>query len=348
VDRRRLAQALLAVVLVFGAGDSAAPSVSSWIRIAVPRGSCALGGRYAFWFHSGSRAKLLLYFQDGGGCWSYETCRRGSGFYQSSPRSPTDPSLPEGGILDFRDPRNPFRDFSGVYVPYCTGDVHWGDNVARYADAEGRTLAVRHVGFANDRRVLQWVYRRFRAPRRVFVTGCSAGSVGSAVFAPYVMRHYPRAVVEQLGDSLAFGFPRPVDIATSWRADRNLPAWIPAMKALDPRAMTMARYYAILAGYYRRHSFGQFDYAADAVQARYYAALGGNPEDFPAALSGSLAEIRAHAPNFSAYVAPGASHCALPLPAFYELATGGVPLRSWVARLAAGTSPPSVGGAASP
>jgi YVTN family beta-propeller protein len=222
--------------------------------------------------------------------------------------------------------------------------VHWGNNVARYTDPEGRTLAVRHVGFDNDRRVLSWVYRRFRAPRQVFVTGCSAGSVGSAIFAPYVMRHYPRATVNQLGDSLAFVFSRPVDIERGWRADRNLPSWIPAMRTLDPTRMTMAEYYSIVANYYRRHTFGQFDYANDAVQTRYYVALGGNAEDFPGALAGSLAEIHQKAENFKSYIAPGTSHCALPLRAFYELATDGVPLARWVAQLVAGQSPSSVGG----
>lgn len=341
--RRHAAGALLACAVAFGAGDSSAGSVASWIRIAVPGGSCALGARYAFWFHPGSRTKLVLYFQDGGGCWSYDTCRRGSGFYQSSLRSPTDPSLPEQGMLDFRDPRNPFRDYSAVYVPYCTGDVHWGDNVERYSDGAGHTLVVRHVGFANDRRVLRWVYRRFRAPREVFVTGCSAGSVGSAVFAPYVIRHYPRATVNQLGDSLAFVFSRPVDIETGWRAGRNLPSWIPAMRTVDPHSMTMAQYYAIVANYYRGHTFSQFDYAADAVQARYYEAVGGRAEDFPAALAASLAEIRAHASNFASYVAPGTSHCALPLPAFHDLATDGVRLDGWAAAVAAGRRPASVG-----
>jgi len=342
---RRFAPITLLSCLLVAPG-SASPGTATWLRIGLAGAKCARGDPYAFWFHRGSSRRLLLYFQDGGGCWSYETCRRGSSFFQDSLRSPTDPSLPEGGILDFSDARNPFRDYTAAYLPSCTGDVHWGNNVAHYTAADGRTLAIHHFGFANARRALRWVYRRYRSPRRVFVTGCSAGSVGSVVFAPYVMRHYRRASIVQLGDSLAFVFHRPVDIETGWRADRNLPRWIPRMRSLDPERMTMAQYYSIVAGFYRGRSFGQFNYARDAVQTRYYVAVGGKGEDFPAALRSSLEAIHRRAANFRSYVAPGDSHCVLPLPSFYRARVDGVSLRAWVQRYASGRPVRSIGKAA--
>lgn len=30
-------------------------------------------------------------------------------------------------MLGLHDPQNPFRDWSFVYIPSCTGDVHTGD-----------------------------------------------------------------------------------------------------------------------------------------------------------------------------------------------------------------------------
>lgn len=342
--RRRIGGSVLAASLfLFGLGaDDAAPSVAGWIRVALPGGVCARGDPYAFWTHPASERKLLLYFQDGGGCWSYDTCAPGSTYFQDSLRAPDAPSLPERGILDFANPRNPFRDFSIVYIPYCTGDVHWGDNVQRYADGKGHSLTIHHVGFDNDRRVLAWAYRRYRAPKQVFVTGCSAGSVGSAVFAPYVIRRYPHAIVNQLGDSLAFVFPRRVNIEEGYRADRNLPRWIPAMRRFDASRMTMAEYYSIIANFYRGHRFAQFDYADDAVQARYYVALGGRSSDFPRALARSLATIRRNARNFRSYVAPGASHCVLPLQRFYTTEYKATRLARWVTAVAAGRAVRSV------
>ena len=42
-----------------------------------------------------------------------------------------DPSL--GGMADVRNPDNPLYDWHYVRVPYCTGDIHWGDAVVDHA-----------------------------------------------------------------------------------------------------------------------------------------------------------------------------------------------------------------------
>ena len=336
------AAGLLAFALLFGTTDGQSASLAGWMKIVSTGGRCAHGDRFAFWFHPGSSSRLVVYFQGGGGCWDFDTCRSGSSFYVSHLQAPTAQPMPDNGIIDLANPANPFRGDAIVYVPYCTGDVHWGNNVQTYRDGHGHRLVIHHVGFDNDRRVLQWVYRRYPSPDNVFVTGCSAGSVGSAVFAPYLIRHYPHATVSQLGDSLALVLPRPLDIRTGWRADRNLPAWIPALLRLDPGRMTMAAYYSAVASYYRDHTFAQFDYTRDATQTRYYVALGGKARDFPVGLARSLKTVTASAPNFRVYVAPGQSHCVLPNAAFYSLGVPGRPLRQWVADLAVGTPVPSV------
>ncbi len=266
---------LLFLIAVFGVGDGQASSLGGWLKIASIGGRCAHGDPYAFWFHRGSPTKLLLYFQDGGGCWNFKTCAPGSNFYQSHLRSPTSQPMPDAGIIELDDPLNPFRDYSIAYIPYCTGDVHWGNHIQVYRDGHGHRMTIRHVGADNDRRVLRWVFARMPKPTTVFLTGCSGGSVGSAVFAPYVIRHYPDATVNQLGDSLALALPKRLDIHTGWRGEHTLAPWIPAMQRLDPAHMTMAEYYTALSNFYPTHTFSQFDYQADYEQARYYVALGG-------------------------------------------------------------------------
>jgi Pectinacetylesterase len=324
---------LIAATLAVG-GAQAFVSAAHWIKVTPGKGVCAHGGRYAFWVHSGSGRKLLFYLQPGGGCWSFETCRPGSTFYDDSVTNADSPAG-QGGIFDFSNQSNPFRDYTIVYAPSCTGDVHWGDQVQTYRSGDER-LTIRHKGFVNASTALRWAYRAVPRPRSVFVAGCSAGSVGSAAFAPFLIRHYRRARVAQLGDSLAFVFHRPLDLETDYRAHENFPRWIPAVRAIKPGEFTMARYYAAIGSYYRRASLAQFNYAADAVQERYYVALGGRPGDFPAALAKSLGRIRASTRNFRSYTAPGSSHCVLPLDRFYDLRVGGVSFAGWVARLAAG------------
>ena len=49
------------------------------------------------------------------------------------------------GIFDFANPMNPFADFSVVYVPYCTGDVHIGNTDHDYGDG----VVIEHKGYVN-------------------------------------------------------------------------------------------------------------------------------------------------------------------------------------------------------
>ena len=61
-----------------------------------------------------------------------------------------------GGTLDSSNPANPFKDWTKVFIPYCTGDVGWGNQDATYATPMG-PLTVRHRGYANVKAVLRWI-----------------------------------------------------------------------------------------------------------------------------------------------------------------------------------------------
>ena len=358
----RRAPAVLAAVLgtlpaACEPGRAALPELGpGWTRIE-PGGEtvCARGTPYSFWARAGRADKLVIVFQGGGGCWDAETCRPGSDWFDDAVDESDDPGG-QGGILDLDDPANPFRDHSIVYVPYCTGDVHWGDNVATYRDSAGGEVVIHHQGFVNASQVMEWVYERFDSPESILVTGCSAGSIASILFAPYVMEHYEGVPVRQLGDSEAFVFDRPVDLDADWRAHGNFPAWIPALVEMAPADFTMARFYAAVANHYPEHVFAQVNTAHDAVQIEYFLAAtdsggmssGGSGRgssrgpggcgdgSWEDELQASLAEIQAWAPNFRSYLAGGDGHCILPLPEFYSLRVEGVRFRDWMDDLAGG------------
>lgn len=315
-------------------GPALADLEPGWTKVE-PGGDtrCALDTPYAFWVRPGTVNKLLVFFQGGGGCWSAETCAPGSSFYDYAVSSDDNPDG-QPGILD-NSPNNPFRDYHAVYIPSCTGDVHWGDNVQIYAAADGNDLTIYHRGFANARAALAWAYDNLLAPESVFVTGCSAGSVGSIAHSPYIIEQYPEARVTQLGDSLAFVFHRPVDLETNYQAHQNFPEWIPGLAAIAPGELIMSDYYAAVANHYPDYTFAQFNSAADSVQDRYYQAIGGLPGDFPGALADSLNAIHTQAGNFRSFTAEGTLHCITPRPQFYTLETEGVSFLAWIEALAA-------------
>jgi hypothetical protein len=172
----------------------------------------------------------------------------------------------------------------------------------------------------------------------VFISGCSAGSVGSIAFAPYIIQQYPNARVAQLGDSLAFVFHRPVNLHTDYRAHDNFPSWIPELRRIRHGAFTMERFYGAVARFYPHHRFAQFNTVRDAVQIRFFKAVGGTEEQWEEALRKSLRGIQTAAPNFCHYLAGGTAHCVTPFDRFYTYQTNGVRLRTWTTSLEAGTS----------
>lgn len=330
--RTHLAVAVVGVALAAGCAggsgeETAAPAEPTWQRIE-PGGAtrCARGGKYAFWVRRADPKRLLVFFQGGGGCFSVETCRPGSTWFDDRVDTWDQPAG-SGGILDFANPNNPFRNYSLVYIPSCTGDVHTGSRLVRYGP-----LRVHQKGLLNARAALARAYREFPDPEAVFLTGCSAGSVGSAFHAESVIRRYPDARVTQLGDSLAFVFHRPISLV-EWGTHQHFPRWF---RPVRPRQRwTMVEFLRGLARAHPDRTFARFNHVRDGVQERFYAAVGADPAGFASRLRAAERELK-RLPNYRSYLACGTEHCAFQGSEFYSLRVGGVRLRDWVADLAAG------------
>src|SRR5215207_1737695 len=183
--KRILLLALLLTLLALSMSSQALAQqgsrASAWQRIELGGAAlCAHGTPYAFWIHEGTTDDLLVYFQGGGGCWNADTCRETAaefnGFYDSRITANDAPSN-LSGIFDLDRPENPFHDYNIVYIPVCTGDVHWGDNVHTYTDPEEGDVTINFKGYVNASAALNWAYEHFPQPESVFVSGCSAGSV---------------------------------------------------------------------------------------------------------------------------------------------------------------------------
>src|SRR5262245_58626937 len=167
--------------------------------------TCALGGPYAFWVRPGTVNRLVVDFSGGGACWDALTCGLAAGNEAICTQTVDTMRMRvqsgmANGIYDHTRADNPIKDWYHVIVPYCTCDIHWGDNAATYTSGSD-TITIQHRGAVNSRAVLDWVYANFGAPEEILVTGCSAGSYGSIGWSAYVADHYRSSKMVQFGDS---------------------------------------------------------------------------------------------------------------------------------------------------
>jgi hypothetical protein len=344
--RLRSTLALALTTLVSQAcSDEAPPSLPTlekgW-NVIKPGGetTCSRGDPFMFFVHPGTVNRLVIDFMGGGACWNDGTCGYSDALFID--RIDEEHLRYEGteGIYDRENPENPFKDWYHVFVPYCTGDVHWGNNVKTYGTGD-KAFTINHKGGVNARAVLDWVYDNFGGPETVFMTGCSAGSYGSIGAAPHVMEHYKDSRVVQMGDSgagiITDMFFR--DSFPNWKAETNFPSWIPALDPgkIDIFMTDLAYLYKNVGLYYPGRVLSQFNTSFDSTQGDYFKAMGGGSVDeWSSGMTSSIDEIHQGIPNFYSYTAGGRAHCVIPYESFYTVKTNGVRLRDWVDMLANG------------
>ncbi len=280
-------------------------------------------------------AKVVLYFEGGGACFSAETCGFVGGTYkvQADAQRVAD-GEDAAGIFDFADEANPLADWSFVYVPYCTGDVHIGTTTHAYAD----DLEVAHVGYLNGTVALDHLVEAFPGATEVLVTGSSAGGVPAPLFGGLVADRLPEAEVAVLADgSGAYPDNPPVNAAIGglWGTDGIEPGWESA-EGLTPEERSIPGLFTLAGLEHPEIRFARFDHAYDEVQRDFskLAAVGGG--DQLEVVLANEAGIEASGVPITSYVAAGGDHTILARDELYSLETDGVPFLEWFASFLAG------------
>src|SRR5262245_32087167 len=171
-----------------GPGSGGAPGITKlsagWNTIK-PGGAtiCARDTEFQYFVRPGTVNRVLVEFRGGGACWNELTCSVAGSLFQETADVPTfvQNEAQAVGIADHTNASNPFKDWHHVYIPYCTGDVHWGDATRTYG-ASTMPFTIQHKGGVNTRAVLDWLYANVPAPEKIFVTGCSAGAYGAILW----------------------------------------------------------------------------------------------------------------------------------------------------------------------
>ena len=204
------------IVLTYGLPLTA--DAGTWTFIPFPDSYCNDGSTVGIGINPSSTgsSNVVMYFNGGGACWDYLTCitlmSATLGPYDGGAALLAD-TASTGSVLDRGDALNPFNDWNYVYVPYCTGDVHAGDNVATYSDGIS-SQSFYHMGHANVMAYLARVAPTFPNPGKVLIAGDSAGGAGAVINYPYARAYWPHAEMYLIDDSLLFYPPSEYPAAT--------------------------------------------------------------------------------------------------------------------------------------
>ena len=354
MSRRALAVAGVIVVASCGHARPAGQSISvlgtaqpGWNRVAGgAHTTCALGTPYAFFVEVGDPQKLMVYFQGGGACWDATTCNVRGKYPYFKPAVGERDQPYRSGLLDRANAENPVRGFTKVYVPYCTGDVHLGARTVAFdipatPTDSARQFQIHHNGAANVTAVFEWLYAHVPSPRTILVTGESAGSIPTPVYAAVLSKHYSRARVVQIGDG-AGSYVNASGLTTSWLA---LPVFrrLDVLPGLDSATLTYPSLYSLASRSSPRISFAEVNSAEDSTQAFFLRAVDRSSPAVPVLLAQNYADLKRTLPAFRSYTLPGAMHTIIERPEFYTASVDGVRLRDWVDALINGMPVRDVG-----
>ena len=304
---------------------------------------------YSYYYRKGTADGLVVFFNGGGACWNSATCSKPRlagdkaffsgkddqtmvGVYKAE-LLPGDGPARMGGLLDRTNPQNPVRDWSMLFVPYCTGDVHSGSNTAHYTFPDtGKPFTIEHRGWDNMQVILPWLNANVPQPSRLLVSGSSAGAYGAATHFTALRELYPKARAVYVGDS-GQGVTTPdFERVRNKNWNYTLPTAVFGPNAQDtPDREVVAK----LAAHFPKDRFAQFTTIHDATQTAFYAQMGPAGQACNAWTNKMLSELasRQVVPNFRAYVAQGDTHTILRAPLFYSEQSGGMPFTTWLRSL---------------
>lgn len=303
--------------------------------------------RYSFFVQRGNSRKLLLAFDGGGACWNANTCLTsavsGRAVYSLAITDTPESLARRGGALRSNDPRNPFRDYTKVFVPYCTADVHWGSKDTSYSTRVlGRKLSwtIRHRGTDNMLAVLDWLQRNGRAQygfdlariEDLAIVGGSAGGYGAMLAFAYAAPLAPQAQQSLVADAsigvLTADFYRTAIYSaanpsgTTWNVTGSLPASLPGGATLLSDASAapntlLPLFFQSLARSSPSARMASLTTHRDAVQIEFYALMRGDlvpslsaPDDWYQRMR-AITLATAPLANYRYYVDRGTSHTVL-------------------------------------
>src|SRR5262249_45087787 len=160
-----------------GSSSGGPPDVGTppktWTWVPVPGTQCMNGSATGIGVNLGTSGDLVLYLEGGGACFNTSTCAtvaHQNGF--GATEFATAAGDYTTGLFDRSDAKNPLKDATFVFVPYCTGDIHAGSNPTGFN-------SLKQVGYLNMGKDLEYLLPKSTNVTRVILSGSSAGGFGA-------------------------------------------------------------------------------------------------------------------------------------------------------------------------
>ena len=290
---------------------------------------------------------LVIFMQGGGACFNDASCNANPKRFNENNFLGWALLSGNAGIFNKANAGNPVGDWHHVFIPYTSGDLHFGQSPSASPAADEMNF----VGFDNTQAILDLLAPYFTDIDQVLLCGSSAGGYGATFNYEEVKNAFAPLKVHLINDS----GPMPADDAAfapclqqDFRDDFNLDATMPAGCAdcLGADGDGLSNLYAYYGQQYTADdgSLGIISYKEDAVIRAFLdfgtddcANLEGSFMSYdPAVLSDALDDLDANVltPNrWSIFFLDGTGHVTLMGGDYYNKSIQGNSLADWVSRL---------------
>jgi len=324
-------------------------AAGQWTYHQIDGATCRDGSPAGFYTRFSDTSKnLLIYLEQGGACTNVATCTFNPKSVDESitGRTMTEVTSPgvqpvrqepqTTGIFDYTNAENPYKDWSAVWIPYCTGDAFGGSNPN--GSIQGVTGGTNFVGYMNMQKFVGHIVPTFPDAARVVLTGTSAGSFGAGLNFNQVQDAFGDIPVTLIMDS---GIPfadqfMSADLQKQWRTTWNFAPLIPPDCAEcqheDGGGFLNLVFYS--AKKFPNVKLGVISAQEDDVMKFFFAINGTGI--YPQGLADLRQEAAPYRSQFASYFIPGIKHMYSQFDDFYQPLADNVTLVSWVDDVLAG------------
>lgn len=180
---------VIAATTPFPASDN-----QKWLWVPVEGTYCMNGSQAGVSIRRNADSQnLIIHFELGGACFNGNTCDTSLTVTKITEETRL-PIWGMNGIFNVGEEENPykelnpFKDYSMVYIPYCTGDVHTGSSPN--TKVPGYDPLAQFVGADNYRIFLGHILATFPKVDKLVLSGFSGGALGAAYHAQRTARSF--------------------------------------------------------------------------------------------------------------------------------------------------------------